>query len=283
MNQKIAILTDSSSSIYTMEHKYDNIFMIDLPCYIGDVMFSDFAKNNDNLFYEAIRNTNLIAKTSQPSVGETLQMFEHIKSLGYTDIIYIPISKELSGTYQNGFISKDLIEGVNVEIIDTKTTVSILAWMAIKAAELAKKGVELKEIIVEIQKINAKSGYFVTVNDLTSLVKNGRLSNAKSIIANLLRIKPVIELTSEGKLVSLENVRTYKNAIKRMVDHIKDRLDPINGEIHIAYTDNKDTLEFLMDIVKEQFPTTKIVVVSIPSTVVAHLGLAAIGIGYINY
>jgi len=283
MERKIAILTDSSSSIYHIDHGFDNIFFIDLPCFIGEVMFTDFATNKDDLFYEALANTNMIAKTSQPSVGETLEKFEEIKSLGYTDIIYIPISKELSGTYQNGFISKGMVDDIRVEVIDSKTTASILSGMAIEAAKLAKEGKTIEEIVKRVLDLRSKSGYFVTVNDLTSLVKNGRLSNAKSVIANLLKIKPVIELTSEGKLVSLENVRTYKNAIKRMVEHVAQRLDPENGELHIAHTNREDTLEFIMDILNERFPNTKKVVLQVPSTIVAHIGLNAIALGYLNY
>lgn len=283
MKQKIAILTDSSSSIYKIKHSYDNIYMIDLPCYINQEIFTNFEKSNDDEFYRALAKTKTIAKTSQPSVGENLEKFEFIKSLGYTDIIYLSISKELSGTYQNGFICKEMVEGINVEIVDTRTTASILGGMALEAARLSKEGKTVLEIIQRVLELRHKSAYFVTVNDLTSLVKNGRLSNAKSIIANLLKIKPVIKLTDEGKLVSLENVRTYKAAIKRMVDHIGKELDPVNGEIHISYVDNEDTLEYLKEIVKAKFPNSKILVFSIPATIVAHIGLAAIAIGYINH
>jgi DegV family protein with EDD domain len=176
-----------------------------------------------------------------------------------------------------------MVDDIRVEVIDSKTTASILSGMAIEAAKLAKEGKTVEEIVKRVLDLRSKSGYFVTVNDLTSLVKNGRLSNAKSVIANLLKIKPVIELTSEGKLVSLENVRTYKNAIKRMVEHVAQRLDPENGELHIAHTNREDTLEFIMGILNERFPNTKKVVLQVPSTIVAHIGLNAIALGYLNY
>src|SRR5690554_1172616 len=130
---KIAILTDSSSSIYNMEHNYDNLFMLDLPCFIGDKIYKDFAQNKDQVFYEAVALTDKVPKTSQPSIGETLEMYENIKDLGYTNIIYLPISKELSGTYQNAYLAKEMIEGVEIDIVDTKTTVSMLGSMVFEA------------------------------------------------------------------------------------------------------------------------------------------------------
>jgi len=128
-----------------------------------------------------------------------------------------------------------------------------------------------------------RSAYFVTVNDLTSLVKNGRLSNAKSIIAKMFRIKPVIHLNNEGKLVNIQTVRTYKKAIRELVNKVEERLNPVKGVIHLAYADNEEDLEILKSIVDERFPTSKKEVHCIPSTVVAHLGLSSIGLAYINY
>ncbi len=283
MKKKIAILTDSTSTIYNFDHQYDNIFMINIPCFIGEEIFTDFDKNGDTLFYEALKNTKLIPRTSQPSVGETLEKFNEIKNLGYTDIIYIPLSKHFSGTYMNGHASKDMITGINIEILDTKTTVSILGAMAVEAARLAKEGKSLEEIKEEVLKISENSAYYLTVNDLTSLVKNGRLSYAKSKIANLFRIKPVILLTPEGRLESIENVRSYKGAIKKVISYVFKNLDTINGEIHLSYTDNIEDLELAKAEINKINPDLKIKTFTIPSTVAAHLGITAIGVGYINY
>lgn len=283
MKNKIAILTDSSSTIYTFNHDYDNIFMINLPCYIGDETFTDFDKHGDKYFYQALKISKLVPKTSQPSVGETLDMFNKIKSLGYTDIIYLPISKELSGTFLNGHASKEMVEGINVEIVDTKTTVSILGAMTVEAARLATLGKSVEEIVKKVMEISDNSTYYLVVNDLTSLVQNGRLSYAKYRIANLFKIKPLIILNEEGKLVSMENVRTYKSALRKAVSYALENLDPEHGEIHISYTDNVEDLEFVKEEVLNIKPDVKYSVFTIPSTVAAHVGMSALGVAYINY
>lgn len=280
---RIAILTDSSSSIYNVEHGYDNLFMLDLPCFIGDDIYSDFAKNKDTVFYNALELTDKVPRTSQPSVGETLEMYEKIKNLGYTNIIYLPISKELSGTYHNAFLAKDMIEGIEIDIVDTKTTVSMLGSMVFEACRLTRLGKDVKTIIDSVLQLREGTGYYVTINDLTSLVKNGRLSNAKSIIANLLKLKPVITLNNEGKLVSLETVRTYKAAIKKVIDKVIMDLDHQNGVVHVSYTNNTSDLDFVLKIIKERLPHTKVEVYTLPATVVAHVGLQTIAVGYVNY
>lgn len=283
MKQKIAILTDSSSSIYTTKHDYPNIFMLDIPCFLGDDTFTNFATHGDIPFYEALAKFNGIPKTSQPSVGETLKMYETIRNLGYTDIIYLPISKELSGTYHNAFMAKEMIEGINITIVDTLTTVSTLWGMVMEAAKLTQEQASVVEIVSRIEAMKSRWGYYLTVNDLTSLVKNGRLSNAKKFIADILRIKPLIQFSQDGKLNAIHNVRTYKKALKEVAEKAIKEVDPLNGVIHISYTNNYEDLEYVKNLISEKLPNTPILVFTLPSTITAHLGLATIGVGFINY
>ena len=195
METKIAILTDSSSSIYSINHSMDNLFMIDIPCFIGDNIFTDFEKNGDEPFNNALRSTKLLPKTSQPSTGALIAKYEEIKSKGFTHIIFLPLSQKLSGTYQSGLVAKEMVDGINIEVLDTNMALSILAGIAIRAAKLAKKTNNVEEIIEEVKRLRNNSGYFLTVNDLTSLIKNGRLANRNKYLINFLRIKPVITFT----------------------------------------------------------------------------------------
>lgn len=283
MKQKIAILTDSSSSIYTLETQYDNVFVIDIPCFLGDKEFKDFPTKGDMPFYKALASFKGVPKTSQPSVGETVAMYEKIRDLGYTDILYLPISRELSGTYQNALVGKDMVEGINIVLVDTLTTVSILSGMVLEAAKLSKEGASIEEILNRIEDLKSRWAYYLTVNDLTGLVKNGRLSNAKKFVADILRIKPLIKFSQDGKLNAIQNVRTYKGAMREVAAKIASEVDPVNGVIHISYTNNTEDMEYIKNLIVEKLPNAKIKIFSLPATVVAHLGLAAVGVGYINY
>ncbi|MDD4211818.1 MAG: DegV family protein [Bacilli bacterium] len=281
MNQKIAILTDSSSAIYSYPHSYKNLFMIDLPCFLGEVMFTDFAHNQNDQFFQALEGATDIPKTSQPSVGEMLVQYEAIRDAGYTHIIFLPISRELSGTYQNAHLAKEIVKGIEVIIIDTLTTTSILLEMSLFAAKWSNEGKTVEEIVTQIEDLKTRWGYYVTVSDLTALVKNGRLSNAKSFIANLFHIKPIIRFTKEGKLVGLQNVRTFKRALKVVVDLLKQEASP-TAKIHLVYAKESPEVRFAYDLLQDSFPHQPIYKYSLPATIVAHVGLGAIGIGYLD-
>ncbi|HHU56329.1 MAG TPA: DegV family protein [Acholeplasmataceae bacterium] len=283
METKIAILTDSSSSIYSINHSMDNLFMIDIPCFIGDNIFTDFEKNGDEPFNNALRSTKLLPKTSQPSTGALIAKYEEIKSKGFTHIIFLPLSQKLSGTYQSGLVAKEMVDGINIEVLDTNMALSILAGIAIRAAKLAKKTNNVEEIIEEVKRLRNNSGYFLTVNDLTSLIKNGRLANRNKYLINFLRIKPVITLTDDGLLLAIKQVRTYKKALNELCDLVLEKVNPTNSLVQISCTYNVNDLQYCKEILLTKCPKLKIVECALPATATAHFGLDSIGIGYINY
>ena len=282
MKQKIAVLTDSSSSVYAYDHGFDNIFVIDIHAFIGDQIFTDFKNTGDGPFLEALAKADVIAKTSQPSIGETLAMYDHIKDLGFTNIIYLPIAKELSGTYQNAHLAKNNHDGIEIEIVDTQTTVSILGKMVLIAAQMAKEGHSVPEIVEVILSLKTKWGFFFGVNDLSSLVKNGRLSNAKSFIANMLKIKPLLEFSQDGHLFAKKNIRTFNKTLLAVVDAVVEKVASDKTEIHVLYTNNTDDLNKTIALIKEKLPNNEIKTFTLSPTIVAHVGLAVIGVGWIN-
>lgn len=282
MKEKIAILTDSSSSVYAYDHKFDNIFVIDIHAFIDDTIYTDFKNTGDEPFLRDLAKTDVIPKTSQPSVGETLAIYDHIKSLGFTNIIYLPIAKELSGTYQNGHLARDNHEGIKIDIVDTQTTVSILGKMALIAAQMAKDGNSVNEIIDAVLAIKKKWGFFFGVNDLTALVKNGRLSNAKSFVANILKIKPLLEFSQDGYLRAKKNVRTFKKTLNEIVDAVAQQVTSDQTEIHLLSTNNVEEREATIALLKAKLPNNEIKLFSLSPTIVAHVGLGVIGVGWIN-
>lgn len=283
MNQKIAVLTDSSSSIYNVMHSFENLFMVDIPVFLEDEVYTNFMNFNDQNFYTKLASTEAIPKTSQPSVGETLAKYEYIKSLGYTHIVYLPLSKELSGTYQSGILARDMIEGITIEVVDTLTTASVLGSMALEACRYIHQGNDFEHVLKRVEALKGKARLYVVVDNLTYLVKNGRLSNAKSFVANLLKIKPVIELLDDGKLVAQENIRTFKKALTRITELLDDVVKPGEGVIQIYYTNNVSDLRFAEKLVNEKFPEHKVEIYTLPATIVAHIGTEAIAIGYVNH
>ena len=105
----------------------------------------------------------------------------------------------------------------------------------------------------------------------------------KSFVANLLKIKPLIQLLDNGTLIAVENIRTFKKAIQRAVESLKEVVEDGRGVIQIYYTDNEKDLKYTEKLVNEVFPDHKVEAYTLPATVVAHLGTEAIAVGYVNH
>jgi len=235
-------------------------------------------------FYDQLDNLQDVPKTSQPSTGHLLEIFEEMKSQGYTDIIYISISDQLSGTYQAVCMTKDLVEGVNIHPFNTKTATFVHGFMATEAYRLAKEGKSVEEILAYLEYLRDNDRIFFMVDDLKYLVKNGRLSNVASVIANMLKIKPLLEIGDDGKIVATEKIRTTKKAIDRVVDSfLEDTNNGINAKfIFILQTDAKEHVEYVKERLREAgIDTSTLIDAPVSPGIGCHVGKGVVGIGYI--
>ena len=72
-----------------------------------------------------------------------------------------------------------MIDGIEIAVVDTLTTASVLGSMALQAARWIQQGYDFETILMRIEQLKGKARLYLVVNDLTYLVKNGRLSNEK--------------------------------------------------------------------------------------------------------
>lgn len=104
-----------------------------------------------------------------------------------------------------------MIDGVKIRVVDSKSVSYGEIYLLNEAIKLIKEGKSVDEVADAIEKIIPNIDIYVYVDTLKFLVKNGRLSATKGALATLLKIKPVLRLTSEdGALIPFQNIRTSK-------------------------------------------------------------------------
>ena len=280
-NKKIAIVTDSSSSLDFINHDYDHIYLVRMPINFAGVEYIDGKTITVEEFYHRLETEDVIPTTSQPSLGETLELYEQLKEKGYTDIIHLPISKGISGTYQSLFSIKEMVDGVNITIIDTKSTAIILGYIVLEAARLVLEGKTVEEVIEYSNYLANNFRVLFMVDDLRYLIKNGRLSNAAGFIGSVLKIKPILTFNDEGEIVGIEKIRTSKKAmahsIETMINESKQYKKVkylisygADQEFISAYKAQLSTLIDLNDCIES----------ILPSVIGAHVGTAIVGFGF---
>ena len=246
--------------------------------------YEDFVDINADDFYKTLVETpDIPASTAQTSTGHILEMYERMRDQGFTEILVISISQKLSGTYQNAVLAAKMVEGVKVTVYDSQALTYIEAKMALRAYELAKKGKTVEQIIPELDAIQKQSHIFVAVDTLKYLVRGGRVSNLAGFVGNLLKLKPLLELTKDGKVETIEKIRTTTKARQTMIDKFSEEIKNFpDSEAFIAYTSNLADGEDIKKQLIESGVVKDVLLVPLTPVVGCHAGPGTIALGYVK-
>ncbi|MGD9604983.1 MAG: DegV family protein [Bacilli bacterium] len=282
MSEKIAVIVCGNSGIDYINHPY-KIDVFRSLLYVNGEEFEDFIDISAEAFYERlIKEPNTNVSTSQTATGRMLEVYQRLETEGYTDAIVVTISSHLSGTYQNAVLAGKMADTLRVHIFDSQTAAFAEAKMALVAAEMAKNGKTVSEIIERLEFIRDNNRVYFAVDTLKYLVKNGRLSAAKGFMGSLLKLKPLLVITKEGKIVAVKKIRTSVKAINHVKEQFYDETKGLDFEPFIIYTNNIELANNVANEIMEHYPNIKNVgLYPLTPVVGAHTGPGAFGIGYI--
>lgn len=281
---KTAIITCSTSGLDYIEG-CENITMARTTVTIDGNEYIDGVNLLPTEFYQNLYNYEGIPQTAQPSPGQLIDIYTELQEKGYTEAIYISISDQLSGTYQSVCLSQSYVDDFTIYPFNSASASYIAGYMAMEAYRLAEEGKPAEVILAHLEKIRDNDYIFFMVDDLQYLVKNGRLSNASAFMANMLKIKPLLEITEEGTIVATEKIRTSKKAINRIVDRFLEETDH-GKQARFTFLFNTDAPTYVA-LVKEKleavgFDTSQMISAPISPAVGCHIGKGVIGIGYVK-
>lgn len=277
---KIGIAVDGNSGLDYLERDSDiRIFRSHL--IIEREEFEDYIEISSDDFYDRLdKNPDLDISTAQTSTGIILEMYEEMKSSGCTDLIIITISKELSGTYQNAVLAAKMID-IDVTVFDSKSVSYVQAFMAITAKKMADQGRSKEDIIQMLEHIRDNNRLYITVDTLKYLVKNGRLSNVAGAIGSLLKLKPLLEVSSNGKVETVSKIRTTKKARLMMKTRFIEEIKGKDVIPFIIYTNNGEEMKLFKSELENE-GVKNVLLVPLTPVVGTHAGPGTMGVGYIE-
>ncbi|MFW5894709.1 MAG: DegV family protein [Bacillota bacterium] len=281
--KKIGFVVCGNSGIDYIDHPYDiRVFRSTL--LFGDAEYTDYIDISAETFYSRLKEEpNASPSTAQTATGVMMETYETLRKEGYTDVVVVTISSQLSGTYEGAQMAANMVEGIHVHVFDSLSVGYAEAYMILEAAKMAEEGSDIPEILDRLAKIRENQGLFVSVDTLKFLVKNGRLSGASGLVGSMLKIKPMLQLTHDGRVEPLEKIRTRKKAINRMVEKfLQDHTDE-GTEAFILHAHDPETAEGIRSTLKEsQNDFGEIPIYPLTPVVGAHAGPDAVAIGWIT-
>ncbi len=243
-----------------------------------DIKADEFYKKIDKKLSEGI-----IPSTSAPTIGDAMELIEKLIDEGYTDVIMYAISFQLSSIGSMIETLKEEYEDkIRIHVVDTKTATYLQGFLAVTAKQMADSGHSVEEIIQRSNELIDNSHAYLVVDNLNYLVKNGRLSGAAGFFAGLLKIKPIIEVSKEGKLTTYEKIKTFHRAIERIKELIKEEIkDSKKVIIFVFHTCRDEDALVLKQYFIDNFENIDDVQIHMVTPAVgAHIGCGVLGVGY---
>lgn len=214
----IKITSDSTCDLpQEVLDKYD-ITMIPLSVIKDGEAFIDGVNITPADIFDHVVNGGDLCSTAAINIGEYADYFSKYKE-GYDGLIHINISSEFSSCYQNARLAAEDFD--NVRAIDSRNLSTGQGLVVIKACELAKTCSNLDELVTELNAFTEKVEASFLLDQLKYMVKGGRCSAAAALGANLLNLKPCIEVKN-GKM---SVVKKYRGSYAKCLStYVKDRL-----------------------------------------------------------
>ena len=277
----IKIVTDSTSYISDEYIKKYDIKLVSLNVIINGVSSREVDIENE-VFYEEIRNSKEIPKSSQPIPNEMLNTFKEIVKDG-DSIVGIFLSSKMSGTYSNANMIKDMIledyPDAEIHILDSKTNCMQMGFAVIEAARAASEGKSINEVINAANHVINNSRFLFTPETLEYLKKGGRIGGAAALFGNVLQIKPILTVVN-GETSVFKKVRTRKKAIEEIVKTVLEEIESKGlGDIVVHHINcQEDGLKLAKAL--ENKLGKKVDIQSIGPVIGVHVGPGSIGIAY---
>ena len=277
----IKIVTDSTSYISDEYIKKYDIKLVSLNVIINGVSSREVDIEN-KVFYEQIRNSKEIPKSSQPIPEEMLNTFREIVEDG-DSIVGIFLSSKMSGTYSNANMIKDMIledyPDAEIHILDSKTNCMQMGFAVIEAARTASEGKSINEVINAANHVINNSRFLFTPETLEYLKKGGRIGGAAALFGNVLQIKPILTVVN-GETSVFKKVRTRKKAIEEIVKTVLEEIEAKGlGDIVVHHINcQEDGLKLAKAL--ENKLGKKVDIQSIGPVIGVHVGPGSIGIAY---
>lgn len=258
-----------------------NISIIPLGVTLGEKTYSDGVNIKPDDIYEHHRSTGELPKTTTANIGEYTDYFNGLKDKADA-IIHITLSSDFSSAYNNVRIAA--AEFDNVYVIDSRNLSTGIGLSVVAAAKMAQNGIAPQEIIEKIEAMVPCVDASFVIDSLDYLHKGGRCSALSVLGANVLKLKPCIEV-KKGKMDVGKKYRGKYSAVLK--EYVAERLSDLNSidKTRIFITHAGVDIEIINDLyeqVKALGYFDEILITQAGCTISSHCGQNTLGVLFVR-
>ncbi len=275
----VIITADSTCDLNKELIKKYDVAYTPLHIVLGEKSYEDGVNINPNEIYKNFEATGVLPKTSAVNVGEYIEFFKKYTDKG-DSVVHINLGSALSSSYQNACTAA--LEFENVYPIDSCNLSTGSGHLVIEAAEMAAKGMEAKEIAEKLKKMTSKVHSSFIIDKLNYLRAGGRCSTLAMLGANLLQLKPCIEVNNKDGSMTVG--KKYRGRLDNvLIQYVDEKLaqyeDIRTDKIFITHAGiGDDHVKNVYDHVKSKGIFENIYITRASCTISSHCGPGTLGI-----
>lgn len=277
----VRIITDGTSDMTAQRGQELNIDVIPMRVFFGEESFLDGVDITREEFFARLASSQELPTTSQLNPDDFLELFQKYADQG-DQVVGIFVSTGLSGTCQSACIARDMVEGGEIHIVDSRTVTFALALLVEEAARMRDQGLSAAEIAAGVEALARRTRLLAIVDTLTYLKKGGRISAATAAVGGLLGIKPIVGVDSRGAVEALGKARSIASGLEWIAQQIKKvPADPARL-VGYGHSNSPERVPVCMEALKDVLPQGQPPVMgSIGAVIGTHVGPGAVGVAYI--
>jgi len=213
----VKILTDSVADLPSDVVENMGIAVVPLLVRWGDRIYRDGIDLTNSEFYERLKHSKIHPATSVPSPRTFADAYDRLAD-ETDEILAVILSSRLSGTYEVARQSVGLMQRkCRVEVIDSGWAAMAEGFMVMRAAQAARDGSNLEEVVEVLQKTSHRVDFLCTFDTLEYLKRGGRIGKAQALLGTILRMHPMINLRN-GVVEPAGKTRSRAKAIERLFE-----------------------------------------------------------------
>ena len=271
----IGIVTDSACDLTDEQVAENGVEVVSLTIRFGADEYVDRTELPTADFYRLLASSPELPETAAPAPGAFAEAYARLADRGVDDVIVVNLSSQLSATMQSAQTAANAFTGARVHVVDSNTITAGLGTLVVRAAQLAREGASVAEILHAIDTMKTRQRVYGTLDTLENLKKGGRIGGAKAMLGSMLSIKPLLDLSS-GRVEEDGKARTRKKALQWLLDRVI--AQPVEN-LCVMHGEAPDIDDFLQ-LLGQHVDLTTVRVGPIGAVIGAHGGPRVMGVAF---
>lgn len=272
------IITDTSALYSPKEGEAKDLGVLPLSVTVNDHTYTEFVDIDSDQFLDLLKDGS-VPRSSQPSIGETIDVFENIDD----EMLVLTMGDGLSGTYQSTVAAMNSVKNKIIKVIDTKTLCGPHRYVVQKAMQLKEQKMNMEDIVNKLQDSLDHTKSFLIPQDFSFLERGGRLTPIAARVGGMLKIVPIMTLTEDAKKLEVHGIkRTMKSAISEIINTFNDMNIDENYIIYVSHAGVREQAEKVASQLRAKFNNIKIEILELSPVFITQGGPGCIAVQMIK-